>query len=213
MWAELHLYGPGVLLAYGACLLGLMSPGPNILAVIGASMGAGRRAGSAMALGVASGSAAWALLAVSGLTALLALYAHAMFAIKILGALYLLWLAVKAFRSAAAARPLNAALIEGRPGFWPWWRRGFLIQMTNPKAALTWIAIAALALDASAPAWVALAVVAGTAALSASAHLAYACAFSTAPMVAAYARARRWIEAGLGAFFCFASYKLLTAKT
>src|ERR1700722_11956374 len=32
-------YLPGILLVYAACFLGLMSPGPNILSVIGTSMG------------------------------------------------------------------------------------------------------------------------------------------------------------------------------
>lgn len=38
-------YLPGILLAYGVTLVGLSSPGPNILAVMGTSMGEGRRSG------------------------------------------------------------------------------------------------------------------------------------------------------------------------
>jgi len=40
----------------------------------------------------------------------------------------------------------------------------------------------------------------------------YAVAFSTPPMVAAYRRARRWIDAALGMFFSFAGYKILTSQ-
>ena len=36
-------YLPGILLAYTAVLLALMSPGPNVMAVIGTSMSIGRR--------------------------------------------------------------------------------------------------------------------------------------------------------------------------
>jgi len=36
-------YFSGILLSYAAAVLGLMSPGPNILAVIGTSMGATQR--------------------------------------------------------------------------------------------------------------------------------------------------------------------------
>jgi amino acid exporter len=53
---ELATYIPGILLALSAVLLALMSPGPNILAVIGTSMGAGRKYGVALALGVATAS-------------------------------------------------------------------------------------------------------------------------------------------------------------
>ena len=43
-------------------------------------------------------------------------------------------------------------------------------------------------------------------------HGAYALLLSSAPVRGAYMRARRWIEAGLGCFFLFASVKLATAR-
>jgi threonine/homoserine/homoserine lactone efflux protein len=88
---QISLYLPGILLAYSACLLGLASPGPNVLAVIGTSMSVGRSRGIALALGVSAGSFCWALLTAGGLTALLAAYASALTVIKIAGGAYLLW--------------------------------------------------------------------------------------------------------------------------
>ncbi|MGI9406414.1 MAG: LysE family transporter, partial [Hyphomicrobiaceae bacterium] len=87
------------------------------------------------------------------------------------------------------------------------------IQMTNPKAALAWIAIISLGLTTDAPFWVSFVVVAGTTLLSVVIHLLYALAFSTAPMVRVYGKARRWIQGTLGVFFTFAGLKLLTGKT
>ncbi len=210
---QLSNYLPGILIAYGAFMLGIFSPGPNILSIIGTSMGVGRGSGKALAMGIASGSFLWGLLTLFGLTTLLTLYAQVMIAIKIIGAAYLLWLAFKAFRSAASANEMAIKQLNVSGGAWVYYRRGLLIQMTNPKAALTWIAIMSLGVDASAPLWVGASIVAGTTIISVIGHLVYALAFSTMPMVAAYRRARRWIEIGLGTFFCFASYKLLTAKT
>lgn len=206
-------YLGGVLLAYGAFMLGMFSPGPNILAVIGTAMGRSRAAGKALALGIATGSLLWGLATLFGLTALIALYASVMTAIKLAGAAYLLWLALKAFRSAARRGDAAPAAVALEGGLGAYYRRGLMIQMSNPKAALSWIAVMSLALDADAPLWVGALVVAGTTMISTAGHLAYAAVFSTAPMVAAYRRARRVIEAGLGAFFCFASYKLLTSRT
>ena len=54
-------------------------------------------------------------------------------------------------------------------------------------------------------------IVLGASVISFVGHMAYAVAFSTKPMVAVFAKARR-IQTGLGLFFCFASYKLLTSK-
>lgn len=135
--SDISLYLPGILLAYSAFLLAIASPGPNILAVIGTSMGVNRASGVALALGVASGSFTWALLTVFGLSAILAAYASALFLIKIFGGAYLLWLAYKSFKSAASRHDIEAAeLVGGRRSPFGYFKRGYLIQMTNPKAAL-----------------------------------------------------------------------------
>ncbi len=210
---QITLYLPGILLAYGAFIVGIFSPGPNILAVIGTSMGTGRKAGKSLALGIACGSVLWGLLAWAGLTSLLLLYASLMTAIKIAGATYLLFLAFKAFKSAAKIKdPFVKNLDIGGTAF-SYFRRGLLIQMTNPKAALSWIAVMSLGLESHSPFWVGFMIVAGTGFMSVLGHLTYAVAFSTRPVVSCYLKARRWIETGLGLFFCFASYKLLTSKS
>src|SRR5262249_61019008 len=149
---EVSHYLPGILLAYSACLLGLARPGPNVLAVLGTAMGEGRRAGIALALGIATGSVLWALLTAAGLSALLATYAAALTAIKIAGGLYLLWLAFKAFRAAASACAI-AATVDRQPSLRAYVLRGLAIQLTNPKAVLAWVALMSLALRADAPLW------------------------------------------------------------
>lgn len=206
-------YLPGIGLAYTVFLVGMASPGPNILAVIGTSMAAGRREGMALALGVALGSFLWAVLSLVGLTALLTVYAQALTALKIAGGLYLLWLAYKAFRSAASRHDLDARAIAGsHRSLWGYGFRGLAIQMTNPKAALTWIAIISLGTQDQAPISVGVAIVFGTFFLSTVLHLAYALLFSTQRMVRLYGRARRGIQAGLGVVFGFAGLRLLSAR-
>lgn len=207
-------YLPGILLSYGAFLMAIASPGPNVLAVIGTSMAVNRSSGMALAMGVATGTLTWAVLTAVGLSALLATYASALFLIKIFGGLYLLWLAYKAFRSAASAHDIDAAeLAGGRRTALGYARRGYVIQMTNPKAALAWIAIISLGLTPGAPLWVAGVIVGGTFLLSVVIHMLYALAFSTPVMVLAYGRARRGIQAALGTFFAFAGLRLLTDRS
>ncbi|MET1414688.1 LysE family translocator [Roseibium sp. HPY-6] len=198
-----------LLLALGIFAVGFVSIGPNILAIIGTSMERGRVAGAKLALGVGLGSGIWATLTVAGLTALIAAYAHAITILKVLGALYLLWLAYKALRSAAspganlAAKPASGHRLM---------LQGLAIQMTNPKAALHWIAIVGIGLGPDAPLWVGLALIASCTLMSVLGHLAYAVTFSTQPVVDFYRRKRRWIETGLGVFFSFAAYKLATYR-
>jgi len=208
----LETYLPGLLLAWGAYGLGILSPGPNVLAVMVTSMENGRRAGVTLAFGMVSGTLVWGSATLAGLTALLALYASALTVIKFAGAAYLLWLAYKAFR---AAMRRGGDLPAGQAEAWSarqLYLRGLAIQLSNPKAALTWIAIMSLAVREGGPFWVGPAVVAGCLAISFTGHMAYALLFSAPPVGRVYLRARRWIQGGLGAFFCFASWKLATAR-
>ncbi len=210
---ELPTYLPGILLAYTAFLLAIASPGPNILAIIGTSMSVNRTSGMALAAGVAIGTLTWATLTVFGLAALLATYASALLAIKIFGGIYLLWLAYKSLKSAMSKQDINAMqLAGGRRTPIGYFKRGYIIQMTNPKAAMAWVAIISLGLKEGAPMWVGGAIVGGTFVLSLVIHQMYALAFSTPVMVQIYGRARRFIQGTLGAFFALAGLRLLTSK-
>ena len=199
-----------LVLALGIFAVGFVSIGPNILAIIGTSMERGRQHGVALALGVGTGSGIWATLTVVGLTALVTAYAWTITVLKVLGAAYLLWLAYKAFRSAATPHlKSTATAAQGGGLYW----RGLLIQMTNPKAALHWIAIVGIGLGADAPVWVGVLLVVTTTALSIAGHLAYALLFSTETVVEFYQRARRWIDGLLGVFFVFAAFKIAAFRS
>lgn len=206
-------YLPGIILAYSAFLLTILSPGPNNFAVMGASMSAGRTCGVALALGVTTGSFCWAVMTLMGFSALLASYAGALTIIKVMGGLYLLWLAYRSFRSAASARDIDLPKMpDGERSLSGYYLRGFVIQMTNPKAAFTWIAVISLGLQSSSSAWVGLSIVAGTTLIAAVVHCAYAMAFSMASVVRGYRKVRRLVQGALGVFFAFAGVRLLASR-
>ena len=208
--SEFATYLPSILLAYSVFLVSIMSPGPNVLAIMGTSMGQGRASGLALAMGVASGSVMWATLTAFGLSAVLTHSAFLLTIIKIIGGVFLFWLAWKSFASAASAYDIDARNFSLKQPHWQTcYFRGMAVQMTNPKAALAWVAIISLGIDESTPGWVTFAIVAGTAILSLVFHVLYALVFSTAPMVRIYGRARRWVQGTLGMFFTFAGLKLL----
>lgn len=198
-----------LLLALGIFAVGFVSIGPNILSIIGTSMERGRKDGMWLALGVGTGSAIWATMTVAGLTALITTYAVVVLILKVFGVCYLTWLAYKAFRSAATTDgSLKPKAAPGKNLFF----RGLSVQMTNPKAALQWIAIVGLGLGPEAPTWLGVTLIVVATTLSLLVHLLYAITFSTTPVVAFYRRSRRWIEGALGAFFVFAAYKIATYK-
>lgn len=198
-----------LLLALGIFSVGFVSIGPNILAIIGTSMERGRSDGVRLALGVGTGSAVWATLTVAGLTALITAYAGLVTLLKVFGAAYLLWLAYKAFRSAATSE-INTKPKSARGKHL--YLQGMVVQLTNPKAALQWIAIVGLGLGNDAPLWVGLTLIVTATALSLTVHVAYAVTFSTQPVISFYRRSRRWIEGTLGLFFTFAAFKIATYR-
>jgi threonine/homoserine/homoserine lactone efflux protein len=205
-------YLPGLLTVYAVCALGLLSPGPNVMSVIGTAMGGGRRKAVAMALGIGLGTGVWACATVAGLGAVMTHYAELMIVLRVAGGCYLLWLAVKALRSAIGPLKLAPAELRESSGPAAAFLRGLAIQMSNPKAALTWASLMSLVIRPDVPDWVTVAVVLGCTLLSAFGHSTYALAFSSMPVVTAYRRMRRAIEGALALFFGFAGIRLIMAR-
>lgn len=209
MLDDLIRHLPGLALVYSAFILAVASPGPSNLAIMATSMERGRGAGATLALGVTTGSLTWGILAAIGVTGLVVAYPGALYAIKIVGGLYLLFLAWRSARSAMRSEmaPAKAAASGGRI-----FLRGYLMHLTNPKAILSWTAIIALGLKPDTPPVVLYAIIIGCMSISLAVNQFYAVLFSTASMIAGYRRVRRRAEAALAAFFTFAGFKLLTAQ-
>jgi len=199
-----------LLVVYGAYILATASPGPSNMSIMAIAMQRGSKAGLTLAAGVMTGSLFWAAATATGLSALLATYAEALVAIKIVGGLYLLYLAYKAARSATRAQAVSGK-DSGVAGF-ALYRRGLFMHLSNPKAIMGWLAIMSLGLQDGSPPHVLPAILGGCAVLGVLVFGGYAVIFSTAPMIRAYGRARRWIEAVLAGVFAVAGLRLLLSR-
>jgi threonine efflux protein len=204
-----------LLVVFTAYVIAAGSPGPSTLRITGVAMTHGRRAGLALAAGVISGSLFWGLAAATGVSALLARYSEALIVLKIFGGIYLLYLAVRAARSALTSDPESSTgptRAETPPSSAALYRQGLIMHLANPKAVLAWIALVTLGLGTEAS-WPDVAtILAGCAVLSVTIFGGYALVFSTAPMVRLYRRARRGIEGVLAVFFAFAGLRLLMSR-
>lgn len=209
----LHHYLPYLAAAWSVYFIAVVSPGPAVVALINTSMTKGRKAGMAFATGIMTGSLVWASLSAIGLAALIAAYAELLVVIKIAGGLYLLYLAWKAFRSAASS---DAGLRNASGGsgetLGRLYLKGFALHLTNPKAIFIWISLISLGLPSGAPASIMVVYIIGCLIIGLLSLNAMALLFSTSPVVAGYRKARRYIEATMGAFFAFAGFKMLTAR-
>ena len=118
-----------------------VTPGPDTLYIVGRSSTQGLRAGATAALGIGAGTLVHISAAALGLSALLATSATAFGVVKLVGAVYLVYVGVSLMRSPRGA-PSEAA---AAPGFVPVPLRtvfvqGFLTNVLNPKVALFFLA-------------------------------------------------------------------------
>ena len=130
-----------------------LAPGPDNLMVLGYSLSRGRATGFAIALGCALGCFTHTLWAALGFSALVLAMPGAFFALKLLGAAYLLWLGVGALRSRARVQLDGSAATTAAPqSMWRNVARGFVANAVNPKVALFFMAFLPQFVTAGAPA-------------------------------------------------------------
>jgi threonine/homoserine/homoserine lactone efflux protein len=115
-----------------------LTPGPDMLYVLGRSVGQGRRAGVVSALGIGAGTLVHMTAVALGLSALLREVPAAYEAIRYAGAAYLLYLGLRAWLERGAM-----AVMGGGGAYVPLWRvfrQGVVTNVLNPKVALFFLA-------------------------------------------------------------------------
>lgn len=117
-----------------AALLITASPGPDNLMVLGMGVARGRKYGIAFGLGCALGCLSHTLLAVIGVSALIAASPVAFTALRIAGGLYLVWLGLNALRSHGGARV--EVVQAGEQSLVGLFFKGVLANAINPKVVL-----------------------------------------------------------------------------
>lgn len=110
------------------------TPGPDNLMVLSTGIARGRRAGMAFGLGCAIGCLSHTLLAVVGVSALLAASPTAFMLLKWAGGAYLLWLGVQALRSTGMGpMPAGGGAAPSLRGLF---LKGLFANAINPKVVL-----------------------------------------------------------------------------
>lgn len=121
----------------GASLLLSIAPGPDNLFVLTQSAVFGVRAGLLVVAGLCCGLVIQTICAALGLAALVAAVPALFWAIKILGAAYLLYLAFMAWRHAVSGSGDTRGVALSNAALW---RRGVIMNVTNPKVQIFFLA-------------------------------------------------------------------------
>ena len=202
-------YLPQLAAVAGVMFLACVSPGPDLVAVTSHAL-ARRSSGLGAAAGIASSHLLWAALAVFGLGMVVSEMAWLYGAIRLIGALYLLYLGSKIllglYRDGAkdsardGANDVNASPVGRAPvrSVGESYRKGLLVGLTNPKGAAFFGSLFVTLLPAHAPTWVHCATVLIVAGVSACWFCGIAVLFSTGRVRQGYARLRKPIDALMG---------------
>ena len=130
--------GAHVLLFIGVAAIVIVVPGPDTAVVTKNVLVHGRRVAFGTSLGVSAGLSVWTLAAALGVASVVRASYVAFTVLKLIGALYLVWLGLQALRAARHAGSETHHSTAGKPGMsvLGGFRQGLLSDLANPKIGI-----------------------------------------------------------------------------
>jgi threonine/homoserine/homoserine lactone efflux protein len=116
-----------------------ITPGPDNIYVLMQSIVNGRKYGVATVLGLMSGCLIHTSVVAFGASTILKQNPKLFFIIKLFGALYLVYLAYKVFKSSGNIELGNDAI--PKKSLWQLFKQGFIMNVLNPKVTLFFLAL------------------------------------------------------------------------
>ncbi|MBX2870340.1 MAG: LysE family translocator [Acidiferrobacterales bacterium] len=182
-----------------------VSPGPANISNAAIAMHYGRRTSLVYGAGLSFGLVFWGIVAASGMGAVLQSSLYLLTALKVLGGVYLLWLALQSGRQAIRSDEADIVATEKQN----WFVKGLILNMSNPKSVLAWLA--ALSVGVS-PGDSGSAIIAPTLVcilVGFANNALYSMLFSVGGMMKTYRKCRRWISGVVATLFAFAGLGLI----
>ena len=116
-------------------ILLILAPGPNMLMMIALASSQGARAGRIAALGLMSGVIVHTLVATTGGSLLVAQWPSALYAVRILGSMYLVYIGGRMIWAQFRAHPTSSSLAVTRTPF----MQGLMSSITNTKTLVLFV--------------------------------------------------------------------------
>ncbi|MGP1252905.1 MAG: LysE family transporter [Kiloniellales bacterium] len=195
-------------------LLAAMTPGPNLLVTVQASLAGGRSAGLSVVSGIMVASMMWAAGSLLGLTLLFALAPWLYGALMVVGGAYLIWMGLGLLRSAwQPPRLQTGGIAQARLRGWRGARQGLLVNLANAKSAAFYSSLFAVSVPPEAPGWLIAALVAAVGLGAGLWYGSMSLLVTLPPIAQLYRRAERGLTALSGAVFMGFGIKLLADRT
>jgi threonine/homoserine/homoserine lactone efflux protein len=178
----------------GALVVGVVSPGPSFVVVARTAIAVSRRDGLAAAFGMGVGGVRFASMALLGLQAVLAEIGWLYVGLRLLGGLYLIYLAVGLWRGAAQPLVLAQPAQRNPTSIVASFGRGLAAQISNPKTAIVYASVFAALLPAVVPVGLLITLPPLIFLVETSWYAVVAVVFSSGRPRAAYLRSKVWID-------------------
>ncbi|MGD9809469.1 MAG: LysE family translocator [Deferribacterales bacterium] len=127
------------LIFFSAAFALCISPGPDLLYIASKTTAQGAKSGVYASAGVCTGAFVHVFAAAFGISAILAASAAAFTAVKIIGALYLFYLGIKALLAKKTEENEEVHIRKTSSG-WKTYKQGALIDILNPKVSIFFMA-------------------------------------------------------------------------
>lgn len=131
----------------------VVTPGPNFLATVHVAATRSRREALMVVAGLALGTFIWATASLAGLGLMFQSAAWLYHTVRIIGAVYLIFVGITLLRSAARRSSVSVPGISVAKGPRGAFRLGLITDMSNPKAAAFFTSLFAVTLPPGAPFW------------------------------------------------------------
>jgi len=188
-------------------LLAVMSPGPSFLITARTAVAHSRADGIKIALGLGAGTILWSAAALFGLNFLFRQFPWLFVGMKVAGALFLLWVALKILQHADDAVEINERA-NNENGHNPL-LRGFLTQVSNPKVVVFFGSIFVAILPNEVSGWMITALIAMVAMNEIVWYSLVSLFFGSSPVRRFYLMAKHWIDRATAAFLGLLGLRLL----
>lgn len=186
-----------------------VSPGPANISNAAIAMSQGRRISLVYGTGLSFGLVFWGLIAASGLGVVLQSSVHVLMVIKVLGGLYLLWLAYLSAKDAVKPNNQQAEKHLSRTSQKTWFIRGLILNISNPKTVLAWMAALSVGIDANNGVYSLLTAVAVCIIVGFATNAMYSLVFSFRGVMGFYSQSSRLINSMTASLFAISGIGLI----
>jgi threonine efflux protein len=186
-----------------------ITPGPANISNAAIAMSRGRKVSLIYGLGLSCGLVVWGVIAASGLGAILQTSVYLLMSLKVLGGLYLIWLAYQSLKSATIESVNDKTEQDCNTSNIGWFIHGLVLNLSNPKTVIAWMAALSVGLspDANLSQLIAGVLVCICAGLLS--NLFYSMCFSLKIVMAGYIRIQKQLNLLFSAIYTVAGVSLI----